>query len=426
MTSEHMIGRLVVRTVIWLAITAALLFIPAGTLDWPEAWVFLAESGGLGLASGIAIGRSDPALLRERMGSPIQRGQKSWDKLLLLGLLFLWLSQYVVAGLDAVRFRTSDMPLWLEVAGALAIAAGLYVFHAVMLANSFAAPVVKVQTERKHQVVSTGPYALVRHPMYAGAIPLTVGTALLLGFFYISYIAGPAQAARQAASVKRYAGAPWMLRADWAARKVVDSSSLAVMVFLWVWSAGWCGVCAFLWSVNRDKILAAMHESWGDTFLIALMPLAGLIGLVAAIKATRTWLLFGRSVLTIDTLPGYLGESFRGRVAARLAIIPTQALEAKIACERRTWRRVRDSDGHWTKEWRIVPVWSMMHEIEPERLMRTKDGVVIPIDVPLPAGQPPCALDEEGAVILWSLHVRADVPGGSRYTAHFEVPVYRR
>jgi len=181
MAGERMIRGLVVRTIIWLAITGALLFVSAGTLAWPEAWVLLAELGVLGLASGIAIGRSDPALLRERMASPIQRAQKSWDKLLLSALFFFWMSQYIVAGLDAVRFHASNVPLWLQVVGALAIALGLYVFHAVMLANTFASPVVKIQTERKHQVVSTGPYALVRHPMYAGVIPMTVGTALLLG-----------------------------------------------------------------------------------------------------------------------------------------------------------------------------------------------------------------------------------------------------
>jgi protein-S-isoprenylcysteine O-methyltransferase Ste14 len=181
MAGEGMIRRVVVRTLIWLAITGALLFIPAGTLAWPEAWVLLAEFGGLGLASGIAIGRSDPALLRERMASPIQRTQKGWDKLLLMALFFFWMSQYVVAGLDAVRFHASHVPLWLQVVGALAIALGFYVAHAVMLENTFAAPVVKIQTERKHQVISTGPYALVRHPMYVGVIPITIGTALLLG-----------------------------------------------------------------------------------------------------------------------------------------------------------------------------------------------------------------------------------------------------
>jgi len=183
MTRENMIRRLVIRTIIWLAITGVLLFVAAGTVRWPEAWVFLAEFGVLGLASGIAIGRSDPELLRERMTRPIQRGQKRWDKILLMAVFALWTGQYVVAGLD-VRFHASHLPLWLEAAGALAIAVGFGVFHAVMLANTFASPVVKIQSERKHQVVSTGPYAVVRHPMYAGAIPMIVGTALLLGSWY--------------------------------------------------------------------------------------------------------------------------------------------------------------------------------------------------------------------------------------------------
>jgi protein-S-isoprenylcysteine O-methyltransferase Ste14 len=184
MDSERIIRSMIVRTVIWNALTGVLLFASAGTLDWPEAWVFLVEFAVLGLISGIMISRSDPELLRERMASPIQRAQKSWDKVFIVVVFTLWLSQYVVAGLDAVRFHTSDVPLWLKAAGALAIAASIWVFHVVMRANTFAAAVVKIQTERKHQVVSTGPYAYVRHPMYAGAIPMIVGTPLLLGSYY--------------------------------------------------------------------------------------------------------------------------------------------------------------------------------------------------------------------------------------------------
>ncbi len=89
-----------------------------------------------------------------------------WDKILLPIFFVLWLAQYVVAGLDAVRFELSHVPLWLKVVGALGVALGFYVFHVVMRTNTFAAPVVKIQTERKHQVISTGPYAYVRHPMY--------------------------------------------------------------------------------------------------------------------------------------------------------------------------------------------------------------------------------------------------------------------
>jgi len=181
--SPSLIKRMLVQTVIWLGITGAILFASAGTIAWPQAWIYLVLFGVLGLASGYAIGRRDPDLLRERMAPPIQRGQKSWDKALLMAVFTLWMSQFVVIGLDK-RLHASEVPLWLEIAGGLAIALGLYAFHVVMKANTFAAPVVKVQTERKHQVVSTGPYAWVRHPMYAGAIPMIVGTPLMLGSWY--------------------------------------------------------------------------------------------------------------------------------------------------------------------------------------------------------------------------------------------------
>ena len=76
------------------------------------------------------------------------------------------------------------MPLWLQVVGGIGIAFGFYAFHVVMMTNTFAAPVVKIQSERKHQVISTGPYAYVRHPMYAGAVLMILGTPLLLGSWY--------------------------------------------------------------------------------------------------------------------------------------------------------------------------------------------------------------------------------------------------
>ncbi len=255
-----------------------------------------------------------------------------------------------------------------------------------------------------------------------GAVFAGVG----MGYFYIAYVAGPASTARAAAIMARNPNAPWMLRADWARRAVVDRSSLAVMIFLWVWTGGWCGASVLIWTVNRDKILAAIDASWTDAALTSLIPLAGVIGLIGALKVTRTWWRYGASTLLIDTLPGFLGECFRGSVKSRFAQVATRPLEVEIACERRTWRRVRDSDGHWTKEWYTVPVWSATHMVPSDRLQRTKDGVMIPIEVALPAGQPACALDAEGAGIIWSLSVHASEPTGPRYTARFEVPVYAR
>ena len=104
---------------------------------------------------------------------------------MLISIFFaLWMSQYVLIGLDAVRFHWSDVPLWLQVVGGLGIAFGFYACHVVLMTNTFAAPVVKIQSERKHQVISNGPYAYVRHPMYSGAVWLIVGTPLLLGSWY--------------------------------------------------------------------------------------------------------------------------------------------------------------------------------------------------------------------------------------------------
>ena len=179
-----LVRRLIRQSVIWLACMMALLFIPAGTLGWPAGWIYLAE---FGIASFVITGwlaRHNPALLAERMSPLIQRGQKSWDKALMVTLLVMWCAWYVVMGFDAVRYGWSHLPLWARVLGALTIAASMHVMFLVMRTNTFAAPVVRIQTERGHRVVSDGPYAVVRHPMYAGAMLLFIGTPLLLGSWW--------------------------------------------------------------------------------------------------------------------------------------------------------------------------------------------------------------------------------------------------
>ncbi len=159
------------------------MFLAAGTFAWPGAWVLLIETGVLGLMSGVRIARHDPQLLQERMRGPIQKDQKPWDKRLLTVVFALCRLMPIVAGLE-VRFGTSDMPVWLQVVGALALAFGFAVFHVVMETNSYASAVVRIQNDRGQKVISTGPYAYVRHPMYSGAIAYFLGFGLLLGSWY--------------------------------------------------------------------------------------------------------------------------------------------------------------------------------------------------------------------------------------------------
>jgi protein-S-isoprenylcysteine O-methyltransferase Ste14 len=96
----------------------------------------------------------------------------------------LWTSWLVLMALDAGRFGWSRMPVWAQAIGAILIALCMTIACLAFRENSYAAPVVKIARERGHRVVSTGPYACVRHPMYAGALLFFVGTPLLLGSWY--------------------------------------------------------------------------------------------------------------------------------------------------------------------------------------------------------------------------------------------------
>jgi protein-S-isoprenylcysteine O-methyltransferase Ste14 len=175
---------LVIKTSIWIALMSMLLFVPAGTIRWPQAWLFLIELGVTGLLISGWLYVHDPALLAQRMASPVQREQAAWDRIFMICVLLFFCAWLAVMGLDAVRFRASHVPVWAQGVGAAAILVSQYVFWLVFRANSYAAPVVKIQKDRGHAVATTGPYAYVRHPMYAGAILLLLGIPLLLGSWY--------------------------------------------------------------------------------------------------------------------------------------------------------------------------------------------------------------------------------------------------
>ena len=157
-----------------------LLFLAAGTFAWPGAWAYLVLMVLLSLTLGIGLARHDPGLFRERMGSPVQRDQPAADKLLLIALLFFIFAWLVLMGLDAKRFAWSSVPAVMQLLGALIMLWSIWFCYRAMRENSFAAPVIKLQQERGQRVISTGPYAFVRHPMYFGAAFYFIGTALLL------------------------------------------------------------------------------------------------------------------------------------------------------------------------------------------------------------------------------------------------------
>src|SRR5215204_5057796 len=172
-------------SLVYLAFFPFILFVLAGDWHWIEGWVFSFLFLLMSFGSLVYLYFHDPALLKERFGSPVQQAQKPWDKVLLSLFMLEFFVWFAIMPLDSRRYGWSPVfPLWLRVVGALLVAVAIYLVFEAMRQNTFAAPVVKMQKERGQTVVSSGLYSIVRHPMYAGATLLFVSTPLLLGSVY--------------------------------------------------------------------------------------------------------------------------------------------------------------------------------------------------------------------------------------------------
>lgn len=177
-----MMLRTALQSAWWIGSMGVCLFLGAGNWMWPQAWAFMAIYffGSLGFAAYYA--KRDPALLQSRMEPLKDKGAPLWDRVFLLTFVAIWYLWLVFMGLDAQRWHLSaPMPLAVNIIGGLLIVVGFLMTLAVFNANSFAEPTVRLQSDRGQHVIDTGPYAMVRHPMYAAAILYLFGMPLLLG-----------------------------------------------------------------------------------------------------------------------------------------------------------------------------------------------------------------------------------------------------
>ena len=167
-----------------LVITLVLIgiFWLAGGLDWFRGWVFIGLLIFGQTLSTLYIGRKDPELLRRR--AEIGQGTKTWDFVLLALFGLTYLASLVVAAFDA-HYHWSKMTVWLWLIGA-----GLHMFFVVvitwaMAVNTHFEKTVRIQSDRHHRVIESGPYRIVRHPGYIATIlGLVLATPLLLGSWW--------------------------------------------------------------------------------------------------------------------------------------------------------------------------------------------------------------------------------------------------
>jgi protein-S-isoprenylcysteine O-methyltransferase Ste14 len=176
------VSNLLVKTFLGFAflmlVLALALFLPAGSLRFWQAWVYLADFAGCTILITAYLMRNDRELLSRRVrGGPTAETQKSQQVIQGLASLF-FIALYILPGLD-YRFHWSHVaPVVSWVADAF-VALGFYIVFLVFRENSYTSATIEVSGEQ--QVISSGPYAVVRHPMYAGAFLLLLATPLALG-----------------------------------------------------------------------------------------------------------------------------------------------------------------------------------------------------------------------------------------------------
>ncbi len=172
-----------VKFISGIVLTGALLFIPAGTLHYPNAWLFMGLLFAPMLVVGIVLFIKSPAMLEKRLNSKeTEKGQG----LIVMFFALIFIAVFIVAALD-FRYEWLKLPLWLVIAASVLMVVGYALWAEVMRENAFLSRTVEIQEEQT--VVDTGLYGIVRHPMYFAALLLFTMMPLVLGSL-VAFIIG--------------------------------------------------------------------------------------------------------------------------------------------------------------------------------------------------------------------------------------------
>jgi len=171
----------IVRTAWFIGILAVALFLPALTLAWWQAWVYLAAFSASCIVSTAYFLKHDPALVARRLRAGPQAEKEPTQKVIQTVMAGTFILLFVFPGLDRL-FGWSRVPAWISLAADLGVVIGFVIIFYVFKANSFAASTIEIGDQQR--VVTTGPYAIVRHPMYAGALLMLASTPLALGSWW--------------------------------------------------------------------------------------------------------------------------------------------------------------------------------------------------------------------------------------------------
>lgn len=177
-TSSELARLVIVRITGFFVVLALLFFIPAGTWKFWQAWMFMATLTSVALLTFAYLLKNDPALLERRMRMREREGQQR--KIIGVSMIFFLLA-FILPGLDQ-RYQWSQMSAWVAVLGDGIVIAGFLLVLWVFKTNTYTSRIVEVESSQK--VISSGPYAIVRHPMYVGAFLTYAASPLALGSYW--------------------------------------------------------------------------------------------------------------------------------------------------------------------------------------------------------------------------------------------------
>jgi len=181
-TSSRIVARWLVRETIGVVLVAVLLFCSAGRLDWIMGWALVAITAVWVVANALVLIPRNPQLVAERLKPP--KGAKRWDTILVSFIGLAVLVRLIVAGLDLRYNWIGDVPFGLQAAALVMAVLGYALGVWALAVNSFYSQVVRIQEERGHQVVTSGPYRFVHHPGYTGTILFELAVPVMLGSWW--------------------------------------------------------------------------------------------------------------------------------------------------------------------------------------------------------------------------------------------------
>ena len=161
----------------------ALLLMVGGRWNWLEGWLLAAIFLAYLVGTSLWVVRHASGLSNERARAVVQPGSLL-ERLILIWVVVAQVVLIVVAALDGGRYRWSQVPIWIEITGFVVMVGYVALNLWVMVHNAYLSAVVRVQDERGHTVVTTGPYRIIRHPMYLAICLMSVGVPLALGSWW--------------------------------------------------------------------------------------------------------------------------------------------------------------------------------------------------------------------------------------------------